>query len=363
MGKAVKITAIALASLIGAMLLAVGIYVLYVVCQYSRIEDNVALTVENNRSETLDAGGVYSIMTYNMGFGAYSPDYTFFMDAGIMADGSKTRGKYGKAVSRAAVERNLSGTLGVIAAESCDFVFVQEVDENASRSHHVNQRAAVSALDGYGSVYAENFHSAYLFYPFNDPHGKSDAGIVTLSKYAVTSAVRRSFPLADGFSKYLDLDRCFSVSRLDAGDRELVLIHLHMSAYDKGGVIRAQQLSMLNAVLRAEYEAGNYVIAGGDFNHDIANSDGLFPSKQQKPDWLATFDAADLAEGYAIAAATNAPSCRGCDIAYEKDVTYTVVVDGFMVSDNIEVIGVENKDLQFAYSDHNPVVMRFRLKA
>ena len=46
-----------------------------------------------------------------------------------------------------------------------------------------------------------------------------------------------------------------------------MLINLHMSAYDEGGTIRAKQLEMLNAVLSEERAAGNYVIAGGDFNH------------------------------------------------------------------------------------------------
>ncbi len=40
--------------------------------------------------------------------------------------------------------------------------------------------------------------------------------------------------------------------------------------------------------------------------------------------------------------------------------TYTVVVDGFIVSDNIEA-KAENIDGGFLYSYHNPVVMEFTL--
>ena len=52
-------------------------------------------------------------------------------------------------------------------------------------------------------------------------------------------------------------------------------------------------------------------------------------------------------------------------MAYKKDVNYSVVLDGFIVSDNIRVTGVtniaqDNGEL-FLYSDHNPVQMKFVL--
>ena len=147
------------------------------------------------------------------------------------------------------------------------------------------------------------------------------------------------------------------------GGKELVLIQVHLSAYDKGGLIRAEQLALLNEVLAREREQGNYVIAGGDFNHDIAESIESFPSGQKTPEWVYQLDSDDLADGYRFAKAENAaeiPTCRGADIPYEKDVTYTVVVDGFIVSDNIEA-KAENIDGGFLYSDHNPVVMEFTL--
>ena len=100
---------------------------------------------------------------------------------------------------------------------------------------------------------------------------------------------------------------------------------------------------------------------GGDFNHDIAYSDGLFESQQLRPEWVYTMTSDDLTLGYSFYAATNAPTCRSTDIPYEKGVNYTVVLDGFIVSDNIEVTGNFNVDNDFLYSDHNPATMTFRL--
>ena len=230
----------------------------------------------------------------------------------------------------------------------------------------MNQREMLTeGLADYSSVFANNFHSAYLLYPFHEPHGAVQAGMLTFSRYQIAENIRRQFPVSDAFiTKFTDLDRCFLVSRLPVeGGKELVLIQVHLSAYDKGGTIRAKQLELLNQVLAEEREKGNYVIAGGDFNHDIAGSIDTFPSEQKIPEWVYQLSEEDLAEGYHFVKAENAeevPTCRGADIPYEKGVTYTVIVDGFIISDNIEAVA-ENIDAGFQYSDHNPVVMEFKL--
>ena len=365
MPKQLKIALISLAAAIGVLLLAVAAYVLYVYLQYYRIDDGQILTVSSEKTDTVRTGKTYSVMTYNIGFGAYGPDFSFFMDSGVMDTGEKKTGRYGKAIDRQSVTDNIAGSVAAVRAADCDFVLLQEVDSDGSRSYHVDQVAAFTQDPAYASVYAVNFHTAYLFWPLNDPHGKNESGILTLTKYAVSSAVRRSYPVSTSFDKFFDLDRCFSVMYLPVSDsdRQLVLVNSHMSAYDEGGTIRAQQLAMLNAFMAAEREKGNYVIVGGDFNHDIAASDGLFPSRQQHPDWVFSLTDADLPEGFRFAAAVNAPTCRAAEIPYEKGINYTVVVDGFIVSDNVDTVSVENIDLDFRCSDHNPAVMQFVLKA
>lgn len=54
-------------------------------------------------------------------------------------------------------------------------------------------------------------------------------------------------------------------------------------------------------------------------------------------------------------------SARNADMAYEEGVTYTVTLDGFIISDNVTCISYENMDTGYAYSDHDPVKMVFRL--
>ncbi len=166
-----------------------------------------------------------------------------------------------------------------------------------------------------------------------------------------------------------------------------------MSAYDKGGVVRAKQLVMLNEFFKEEYEKGNYVLLGGDFNHDIANSSDLkegdpnykgyesyFMTDEMHPEWVAHLDEDKLATGYHIGTSLNAPTCRAAEMPYTRVYTddgdrtdeegkkyylsnYSVVIDGFIYSDNITVTSVVNdpNNVDFMYSDHNPVLMSFKL--
>lgn len=367
MRKGSKIALITISSIIGALLLAVLSYVLYVVIQYSRIEDNIPLETENVQSPVLERKEKYTIATYNIGFGAYGQDYSFFMDEGVMNDGTKVVGKYGKSISKEHTEKNTQGAIAELRNLDPDIILLQEVDEKSSRTRGVVQTDIIkNSFKNYSYTYCSDFHTAYLMYPFHDPHGKTEAGLVTLSKYRIDSSIRRSYPVPSGFAKFFDLDRCFSVHRLPVENgKELVLINSHMSAYDEGGTTRAKQLEMLLSTMVNEYEKGNYVIVGGDFNH-ILGDDLLdaFPSWQQTPEWIAVLEEDLIPKHFKLATAENAqevPTCRAADIPWEKGINYTAIVDGFIVSDNIsyETMNIDN---DFMYSDHQPVLMTFKLK-
>ena len=332
--RILQIVSISLASVIALFLLIIAGYVIYVAAQYYRIEDHLQLETVGAREECVQAGGEYTLVSYNLGFGAYSPDYDFFMDTGVMKDGTKVSGTYAKGRNKADVEKNVNGQIVLSKGLNADFYFLQETDERADRSYGIDMTARFrEEMPGYTSVYAENFHTANLFYPFHDPIGRTNAGILTLSRYRTDRAVRRSFPVTTNFiDKLFDLDRCFAVHYLPVAEseKELVLINLHMSAYDEGGTIRAEQLKMLNAVLAEERDKGNYVIAGGDFNHcliaDRFASDVValkyFKSEQKTPGWVknSVLHQAEIAQGFSIAASLNAATCRGADIPYTAGV-------------------------------------------
>ena len=354
--KALKIVLIAL---VAVLLVVIG-YVSYVFLSYNRIEDKVELTATGtatNNEAKLDT--TYTIVTNNVGFGAYTADFTFFMDGG-----SESR-----AASKESVEDCTDAAVEMAKSFSPDIILFQEVDTDSTRSYHVNQSERMAEqLEGYDQLFAVNYHSAYLFYPVLEPHGKSNSGIATFSNMTITSGLRRQLPVSTGFSKILDLDRCYSISRINVENgKELVVFNTHLSAYGSSGDLKAEQLKMLFSDMKKEYDSGNYVICGGDFNADFTGTSAseLNAEGYEERSWAQPLDDALIPEG--IIKCTNydntetIATVRDCDVAYGPD-NFVAIVDGFLVSDNIEVKHLENVWAGFEYSDHNPVYMQFELK-
>ena len=341
-------------------ILVAGGYVAYVFLTYSRIEDNLVLQPEGSVTEAAKTGEEYTIVTYNVGFGAYTPDFTFFMDEGTES----------RAESKESVEKCINGCADITLSYDPDFVLFQEVDIGSTRSYQVEQRNLINqkfaAAGDYDNVFAQNYHSAYLMYPITEPHGASNSGILTESRFDITSALRRSLPIATGVKKILDLDRCYSISRIPVEDgKELVLINQHLSAYGTDAAQGNAQLEMLFADMKAEYEKGNYVICGGDFNHDFTTDSKEYfnPGTDRSYSWCEPFPDDIIPQGFTKCtdyADGMISTTRYTDVPYSAD-SFTVILDGFIVSDNVKCIYVQNIDKQYQYTDHNPVVMKFIL--
>lgn len=349
-----------------ALLLVVIVgYVIYVFAAWYRVEDNQVLEVVSMNGADhgeLTVGEQYRIASYNIGFGAYSNDYSFFMDGG----------KESRARSAEAVNENVNGAMETVAAIEPQLLLLQEVDIDGTRSWHINELEWLIDNKSYGlfqsRTFAQNYDSPYLFWPLNAPHGANKAGIVTCSAFPISSAVRRQLPIEDGFMKLVDLDRCYSVQRipLPGEDRELVLYNFHLSAYTSDGTIAEEQLEMLFADMMAEYEQGNYTIAGGDFNKDLlGNSDKIFGVSGPAYTWAQDIPSSLVPEGLSIVAPFDeekpVASCRNADRPYGPD-NYRVTVDGFVVSENVEVRKARVWETGFRWSDHNPVYMDFVLR-
>ena len=210
-------------------------YIIYLFASYHRIPDNQPLQVEQTKEsissgDTLTTEKEYSALTYNIGFGAYTPDFSFFMDGG----------KSSWAKSKESVKKTVQSAGELVASKDPDFALIEEVDLNSTRSYHVDEYSILKeTIPSYNTVFAQNYDSAFLFYPLNQPHGKSRSGLALFSKYPVTDSLRRSFPVSTSFSKFFDLDRCYSISRVPTDNgKELVIFLLHMSAYGNSDAIR-----------------------------------------------------------------------------------------------------------------------------
>ncbi len=351
MKKMLKGICIALAVV---LVLAVG-YVGYVFIAYHRLGD-APLPVQGAAGE--EAYGPYSLVSFNIGFGAYEPDYGFFMDGGTQS----------WAWSKERLQANLQKIAACLQQQNADFTLLQEVDSNATRTYHVDERPVLAqALPGRQYTFAQNYDSPFLLYPFNQPHGASQSGLLTFSACPITQAQRVELPVETGFSKILDLDRCYAKHRVTVeGDKTLVLYNFHLSAYTSDGTIATRQLRLLLADMEAEYRAGAYCVAGGDFNKDIlGDSSVYFGASDVTYNWAQPIPA-DVFDGTHVHLAAPldedapVPSCRNADGPYHPG-QFVLTIDGFLVSDNVKVAEAQVLDTGFAYSDHNPVRMLFFL--
>ena len=192
--------------------------------------------------------------------------------------------------------------------------------------------------------------------------------MLTLSSVQIKEGIRRSLPISEGMSKYIDLDRCYSINRTDVENgKQLVFINVHTSAYGIEGDLQKQQLTMLFEDMKEEYDKGNYVICGGDFNHDFTgNSKEIFnETVPEEYTWAVPFPDELIPEHFNkltdYASGITIPSCRNADKPYDES-NFTLTVDGFIVSDNVIPTYMNVIDNQFLYSDHNPVELKFKLE-
>ncbi len=350
--------------LLVVLLLVVGGYVLYVILNYERVEDNQVLTPQRatepaGQKEAVEVGELYCAMTYNIGFGAYSDDYSFFMDGG----------KHSWALSEQAVYDNIEGSIRLLEVFHPDFMLIQELDVDSTRSYHIDQRTLFAkAFPEYDMIFAHNYlNSPFLMWPLYEPHGTITAGMGTYAKFPMQDAVRRSLPIMDNFNKYLDLDRCYTrVAVPVENGAYLCIYNVHLSAYGNDAELGKKQVTMLLEDMQADYNKGNYVICGGDFNHDLKLAEGDEASET----WAQPFPRSMLPAEFKMAMdylsaeriATTINTSRDSGKPYELLKSKTYMLDGFLISDNIEFVDLNTINSGFEYSDHNPLMLYFRLK-
>ena len=300
------------------------------------------------------------IVSWNIGYGALGDNADFFMDGG----------HHVYTASRARVAENMEGITSFLDEAQADFVFLQEVDLGSSRSYGTDEKQLIAdSLSETGQIFenafAYNFNVAFLPYPL-PPIGRVRSGIVTFTSFPSADSSRIQLPISFSWPvRMANLKRCLLVTRIpiEGSDKELVLINLHLEAYDSGEG-KEKQTAMLVDLLDSELSKDNYVIAGGDFNQifsDIANPFPVYEGMWQ----AGVIDTGLLPDQLIPLMDAAFPSCRSLDKAYEgadHGSFQYYIIDGFLVSDNIEVSQFHTEDLNFVSSDHNPVVLEFTLR-
>jgi endonuclease/exonuclease/phosphatase family metal-dependent hydrolase len=325
-----------------------------------RPEDTEELSIDGTASKVLHAGESFQILTWNVGYCGLGEDADFFMDGGTSV----------RSADESTVISNMDSIGELIAQEQADIVFLQEVDTSSKRSYYTDELAGFSRdLDGYSNTYALNYKVLYVPYPW-PTLGKVTSGIATFSAYEMSESDRISLPCPFKYPVRLaNLKRCLMVDRIpiEDSDQELVLVNLHLEAYDDGAG-KVAQTAQLRQLLEDEAAKGNYVIAGGDFNQTFSNCDTSgYPLVSEDMWQPGIIDVSEFSYNLQFIMDNTNPTCRSLDQPYadadtDPSVFQYYMIDGFIVSDNIAVNYVSTRNYQFEYSDHNPVFMDVTLQ-
>ena len=255
-----------------------------------------------------------------------------------------------------AVYSYLMGISAGIRDAGADLVLLQEVDSDSSRTYSIDETAEL-ALGTY--AYALNYSCPFVPIPL-PPIGKVHSGLFTTTDYEITGAERIALPCPFSWPlSTANLKRCLLVSHVpvEGSEHELVLVNLHLEAYDDGEG-KIAQTKQLMSFLEEEYQKGNYVIAGGDFNQIFPGGLEAWPNTHPELWSPGILEADSLPESFGYAYDLTVPSCRLLNQPYDPSDTVNTQyysIDGFIVSPNVDVSGVETLDLGFENSDHNPV--------
>ena len=111
MKKALKVFAL----VICAIIIIILAYVAYVFIDYYRLDDNLELTPQNASATVKEAptGEELSITSWNIGFGAYTDEFSFFMDGG----------KYSRGFSEEIVSDTMDKITSDLKSFNSDFIW------------------------------------------------------------------------------------------------------------------------------------------------------------------------------------------------------------------------------------------------
>lgn len=321
------------------------------ILEYHPKDRETLSTIGNTTNTLLEINKDYSITSFNIGYGALGETEDFFMDGGKMI----------RPKSKALVENAIESIKEKIIALNSDFYILQEVDEDSKRSYNMNQIDAL-LLDTMGGSFAYNFKVNYVPFPF-PPIGKVNSGILTMGHFKINTSERVSLP--NPFSwpvRTVNLKRAIQITRYPITDKEneFVLINFHLEAFDSGEG-KIEQTKFLSEIITQEYEKGNFVIAGGDWNQTLIKD--LKLDSNLLTEWTpGTLDWSSL-PSWEMGVDKNMPTNRSLLKPYvgNKDKLATFFIDGFIVSPNIQIIETKVSGMDFKYADHEPVKMTFKL--
>lgn len=293
-------------------------------------ETEYAKTITHSYNVTTDNDSVYSIVTYNIGY----------------LSGMTNNRAIAK--PKELFDENLKKVTTEIKKVNPDIIAFQEIDYNAARSYEVNQEEEIAKL-GYNYVArGVNWDEHYVPFPYWPPSmhfGKIVSGQSILSKYELKDYKRivlERVPNNPFYRDALYLDRLVQVVKVVLEGKEVVVINLHLEAFDKTTRVRQYEyvLNLFN-----KYKSQYPTILLGDFNSKARDNEAV------------------IQKMFAMDNVGNAAfSYENIENTFDTKDLYERIDYIFYTKKSIEYISGEVLKEFGQASDHLPIEMKFKLK-
>ena len=350
------------------LFLIIAIYLIVILCYATyhdyQPEEITLVKPDQTAQTTIITTDTISLLTWNIGYGGLGSESDFFYADGriFLSGGMMIR------PPEKVVNKNIAGFLKTIKEHPADLYLLQEVDQAAKRSYYNNQYAAIGEVHPtYERSFGTNLLTAYSPVPLLEPwrtYGYTNSGLATYSRFAASQITRLQLPGKFSWpSRLFLLDRCALEHRYPTDNgKELIVYNIHNSAYDKDGSIKRQQTEYLKKRWLDEYEAGNYVVIGGDWNQVPPNFAANFFRPQTPVEGNPNIAPELMPAEWRWIFDPTVPTVRDTREIYTEKETFTGLIDFFLVSPNIRALKVTAIDLNFQYSDHQPVKVELLLQ-
>jgi endonuclease/exonuclease/phosphatase family metal-dependent hydrolase len=263
---------------------------------------------------------------------------------------------------------NMDTAVQMLRRTDPDIIGFQEIDFGAARSFYVHQLDTLGTRLGYAaSATAINWDERYVPFPYSaNPaihFGRVLSGQAVLSRYPIVrheriELARTSRPF---WSDAFYLDRLAQVAEIAVGRDTLVVINVHLEAFEEA--TRETQAREVRRIV--ERYADRPVLLIGDFNSILPSARDAHPPSEQSA-FADDETLSILLDGTALRPAfpDSAYAAPMAEIGtYPTDAPSRTIDHIFYTPDRIDAVSATVPETPSAPSDHRPVVMRFVMKS
>lgn len=223
-------------------------------------------------------GQKVKVLSWNVQYMA-GKNYVFFYDV------PDEEGPH-SAPSAEDVEKTFHEVVRVIKEENPDIILLQELDDGAKRTGHMDQLAMLmSMLPADYKSHCSTFYWKNLFCPHSKIMGSTGMKLSTISKYKITEAIRYQLEQMPGLPilKYFNFNRAVFKTKLPIeGGQDFYVLNTHLSAFSHGSDTLEKQVAQIYAILTELNKSQKPWIIGGDFNLLVPGQHKLLPDHDKE---------------------------------------------------------------------------------